>query len=215
MKKKTEPTKKDKTKSSAQARIQKKSQPTAVKIKSKTSIQNPRSAEYTSYAHWQPIPTVESVAMVAATLMGKKLSAPGEAVCQAIELMEIAAWTLRDIQRDHELESQSEQEKEEEELQEIQRDILTLAQKHFSFSEGAKEITGQKRKDRAIGDLQDILQASIASEFPILSPKEIKKKMSERISCFEKKGISGSEVLHFQYAKNQMTRKKTGRPKKI
>ena len=221
MKKKFQPNQRSKTKSSAPAPKPKPAKPTAVKSKSKheeilESLKSPPPrGEYMSYAHLQPIPTIESVALVAATLLGKKPTTKGEAVFQTIELMEIAAWALRDIKRDHEIEMHREQEKEEEELQEIRNEISTLKRKHFNFSEGAKEITGQKRKDRAIDDLQDILQASIESEFPILSPNEIKKKMSEHISCFEKKGISGSEVLYFQYAKNQMTRKKTGRPKKF
>ncbi len=179
--------------------------------------QNPRHLEYMSYAHGEPIPTVESVAMVAATLLGKKLTSPREAVFQAIELMESAAWALHGIKEDHDREWNSDPAiQQKEELEKIRREIRETASKHFSFSEGAKEITGQmNRRRRAEEYLQDILQSWIKIEKPDLTPEEATKELSEVISNFEKKGFSGTEVLHFQIAKAQMAKKKIGRPRKI
>lgn len=197
MKKKFQPNQRSKNKSSAKASDQKQAKPTAVKIRPKTSNQSPRLALYLSYAHGEPIPTVESVAMLAATLLGKKQSSPREAVCQAIELMEIAAWAINDIKSDHkEVLDASDP---------VEQDRLR-AKNHYNFSEGAKKITGQARADRARLYLELFWKSTVSRKI----------ELRQKINRHKKNGFNGLELDNevYSYSEARRQRRKKHHPKK-
>jgi hypothetical protein len=196
MKKKIKPNQRSKTKSSAQASDQKQAKLTAVKFRPKSGNQTPRRAEYMSYAHSEPIPTVESVALVAATLLGKKLSAPGEAVCRAIELMEIAAWIINDIKREHQEEWDGSDPAEQDRLR---------AKDHYNFSEGAKKITGQTRAGRARLYLERFWKTTISSKI----------KVRQKINRHMESGFNGleldGETFFYRQALQQRSKKRSSK----
>jgi hypothetical protein len=180
MKKKSEPNKKNKTSPSAKAATQ--------MLKKEADKQKQAPSEYSSYAHGEPIPSVDSVALVAAALLGKRPTTASEAVSQAIELMEIAAWAIYEIKDDHRHNCSGAIA--EEEARREKQFMETV----FGFSEGAKLITGQKRKDRAVEMLRGIFLERIKKALPNSAYQSLQKRVKAEISSHQKNGFTGAEV---------------------
>ena len=184
MKKKSEPNKKNKTSLSAKAATR--------MLKKEADKQKQAPSEYLSYAHGEPIPSVDSVALVAAALLGKRPTTASEAVSQAIELMEIAAWAIYEIKDDHRQNCTGAMAEKEEQAEK------KYMEKIFRFSEGAKLITGQKRKDRAVEMLRGIFLEKIKKTLPNSAYQCLQNRVQAEISLRQKNGFTGAEVCELQ-----------------
>ncbi len=149
-------------------------------------------SEYSSYAHGEPIPSVDTIALVAATLLEKKPSTASEAVWLAIELMDIAAWVIYDIKDDHRHNCSGAIAEAEE------RAKKEFNQRIFGFSKGAKQITGQKRKDRAVEILRGIFLERTKKALPNAPYPSLQKRVTAEISSRQKNGFTGAEVYELQ-----------------
>jgi hypothetical protein len=65
---------------------------------------------------------------------------------------------------------------------------------HSTFRAGAKEITGQKRADRAVEYLQGFMAAMVAKMPELKTERERKRKLFDWITKKEKEGFTGGEL---------------------
>jgi hypothetical protein len=132
-------------------------------------------------------PTVDSLAMVAATIYKGETMSPRDAVGVALAIIDESKRAIRLIDSVD---------------GNIARERKDEREKRFSYSEGLKKITGQKRKDRAVEIFQDILEAWLkttdAYYFSDNQPELLRKMLSCSISTHEKRGFTGEEIENFQ-----------------
>jgi len=132
-------------------------------------------------------PTVDSLAMVAATIYKGAALSPRDAVGLALAIIDESKLAIRLIDSVD---------------GNIARERKAEREKSFSYSEGVKKITGQKRKDRAVEQFQDILVARLKTTdaywFSDNQPEQLRKMLSCSISTHEKHGFTGAEIENFQ-----------------
>ena len=130
------------------------------------------------------LPSVEDVATLAARLM--KGDDVARAVDSAIDLMGYAAERCSDLN--------TEIQEENRDKEEDYPNFLFHTKSHYTFRQGAKEITGQKRADRAVERLQDLL-ASMVAEMPEMTTEaKKKKKLFDWLTKLEKEGFTPEQV---------------------
>lgn len=141
-----------------------------------------------SFLGWtSPVPSVETVANLAAKLI--KGEDMGAAVDRALTLLEISAEEIFLLNALNNGERQGDQ-------------------RELTFKEGAKEITGQKRTDRAIEYLQDFFAAMVAEIPEMNTEAKRRKKLSDWITKKEKEGFTGEEATRAR-AKYRRFKKKS------
>jgi len=141
-------------------------------------------------------PAIGTLAMVAATIYKREPMSPRQAVGVALSIIDESIKAVRVIDSIDE---------------DLTRKEKSKQARHFSYSEGVKEITKQKRKDRAVAEFQDILVAKIKAshgggEFidpyighlPTTPDERLRKMLSDQISNYEKQGFTGWEITMLQ-----------------
>lgn len=78
-------------------------------------------------------------------------------------------------------------------------DDYLLAQAEYSFNEAVKEITCQKRLDRAIQYFSDYGMYSIAQDASFKTPEERLKRFEERMEFRKTEGFSAEEVIRLKH----------------
>jgi hypothetical protein len=139
----------------------------------------PRLSSWLFLGHTTPIPSVETVATLAASVM--KRGNIGEAVETALSLLEASAEGIYLLKQENEGERLPDS-------------------RHFDFIEGAKYITGQKRTDRAPKNLSafwDKLE---------LKPSELRKTIAHhKKNGFTGEEVEKLKAQYWRMKKNKKT----------